>query len=333
LKQRFSRRDFLSATVVAGAASAAPRSADDQLPQAIPTRVLGKTGAKVTIIGLGCGSRFLSYGSEDAALDALNLALDSGIGYLDSAFGYNKGQSETWLGKVMKTRRKEVFLATKIEPRDGDEAMKSLDTVLKRLQTDQIDLISIHSLTDANDLAQIEAKNGILNTLYKLRDQRVIRFVGITSHTDPEVLKTALERHDFDCTQMALNAALQGMRGIGGGNQTLNPAIKSSFELAALPVALKKNLGVIGMKVYAQEALLEPGPRQKDPAMLFRYTLSLPVATTIIGMPKHEHIHQNVQWAKAFKPFSPAEMKGFSRETAEQYKASIDRRFADHIDA
>lgn len=333
MNQRFSRRDFLGATVLAGGASAGSLSAADELPKSIPTRVLGKTGAKVTIIGMGCGSRFLSYGDEDNALKALNLAIDSGIGYLDSAYGYNRGQSETWVGKVMKTRRKEVFLATKIEPRNGDEAMKSLDSVLKRLQTDQIDLISIHSLSDENDLAQIEAKDGILNTLYKLRDQKVIRFVGITSHTDPVVLKTALERHDFDCTQMALNAAQQGMRGIGGGNQALNPAIKTSFELVALPVAVKKNLGIIGMKVYAQEALLAPGPKQKDPATLFRYTLSLPIATAIVGMPMHEHIHQNVLWAKAFKPLSSSEMKDYAHETAEQYKASIDLKFADHVDA
>jgi uncharacterized protein len=319
--------------VVAGAASAGSLSAAEELPKSIPTRVLGKTGAKVTIIGMGCGSRFLSYGDEDNALKALNLAIDCGIGYLDSAYGYNRGQSETWVGKVMKTRRKEVFLATKIEPRNGDEAMKSLDTVLKRLQTDQIDLISIHSLSDENDLAQIEAKDGILNTLYKLRDQKVIRFVGITSHTDPVVLKTALERHDFDCTQMALNAAQQGMRGIGGGNQTLNPAIKTSFELVALPVAVKKNLGIIGMKVYAQEALLAPGPKQKDPVKLFRYTLSLPIATAIVGMPMHEHIRQNVLWAKAFKPLSSGEMKDYAHETAEQYKASIDLKFAGHVDA
>ncbi len=197
MKQWFSRRDFLGTTIAATAAGSLP--AADESSQPIPKRILGKTGATVTIIGMGCGSRWLSYGNEDSALEALNLALDSGIGYLDSAYGYNRGQSETWVGKVMKSRRKEVFLATKIEPRNGDEAMKLLDNALKRMQTDQIDLISIHSLTSEDDLAQIEANDGILKTLYKFRDQKVTRFVGITSHTDPVVLKTALERHDFDC--------------------------------------------------------------------------------------------------------------------------------------
>ena len=331
MKQRFSRRDFLGTTIAATAAGSL--SAADESAQPIPTRVLGKTGAKVTMIAMGCGNRWLSYGSEESALEALNLALDSGIGYLDTAYGYSRGQSETWIGKVMKTRRREVFLATKIEPRNGDEAMKLLDNALKRLQTDQIDLISVHSLTNEDDLAQVEAKDGILNTLYKLRDQKVTRFVGITSHTDPMVLKSALERHDFDCCQMALNAALQGMRAGGGGNMAINPAMKTSFELVALPVAVKKNLGIIGMKMMAQDALLEPGPRQKDPAKLFRYTLSLPIATAIIGMPKHEHIVRNAEWARAFTPLSNNEMKEFSRQTAEQYKASIDLKFDGHIDA
>jgi len=233
----------------------------------------------------------------------------------------------------MKSRRKEVFLATKIEPRNGDAAMRLLDGVLKRLQTDQVDLISVHSLAGEDDLAQIEAPDGVLNVLYKLRDQKVTRFVGITSHTDPVVLKTALERHDFDCTQMALNAALQGMRATGGGNQTLNPAIKTSFELVALPVAVKKNLGIIGMKMMAQGALLESGPRAKDPAKLFRYTLSLPIATAIIGMPKLDHIRENTQWARAFTPLSEREMRDYANETATQYKAAVDLRFRDHIDA
>src|SRR5580700_11678257 len=114
----------------------------------------------------------------------------------------------------------------------------------------------------------------------------------------------------------------RGMRAGGGGNQTLNPVIKTSFELVALPDAVKKNLGIIGMKVMAQDALLEPGPKQKDPARLFRYTLSLPIATAIIGMPKPEHIRENARWARAFTPLSSTEMREYSHETAAQYKAA-----------
>ncbi len=327
MPDRFTRRTFFE-TVAAGAAVTGVAAADESGP--IPTRVLGKTGAKVTIVALGCGNRLQRYG-EEGAIQAIQTALGQGIGYLDTAFGYGHGTSESWIGQVMKTRRKQVFLATKIEPRGGDEAMRTLEGSLKRLQTDQIDLIHVHGLTTAEDLAQIEAKDGVLQALYKLRDQKVCRFVGITSHSDPAVLKTALERHDFDCTQMALNAAMQGFMTGTGGNMAPNPDLKTSFQDVALPVAVQKNLGIIGMKVMGQDNLLQ-GPAKVDPAMLFRYTLSLPVATVVLGMPTHDFIRQNATWARAFQPMSGPEMKEFSRQTSVQHKASIDRIFADHVD-
>ena len=125
-----------------------------------------------------------------------------------------------------------------------------------------MDLIHIHSLTTEDDLARIEAKGGVLEQLQKLRDQKITRFIGITSHTDPSVLKMALERHDFDCTQMALNAALVGMKS-GKNGMVPNEAIKTSFETAALPVANRKQMGVIAMKVFAQDALIGQATPEK----------------------------------------------------------------------
>jgi uncharacterized protein len=329
MRDRFTRRGFLG-TVAAGAAVPSGLIGAEG---PIPTRVLGKTGASVTIVALGCGNRLAKYG-EEGAIQAIHKALDSGVGYLDTAYGYGRGNSETWVGQVMKTRRKQVFLATKIEPRNGEEATRILEQSLKRLQTDQIDLIHVHGLGNEKDLALIEAKDGVLNALYKLRDQKMTRFIGITSHTDPMVLKTAIERHDIDVVQMALNAAHQGFQSGTGGNMAPIPGMKTSFQDVALPAAQKKNLGIIGMKVMGQDHLLEPGPKAKDPAMLFRYTLSLPnVATVVLGMPKHEFIFQNANWARSFKPLTEAEMKEFSRQTTEQHKASIDLKFRDHVDA
>ena len=152
----------------------------------MPTRVLGKTGVRVSILAMGGGSRFLMYKEEDKALEALNRAFDLGITYMDTAFGYGNGLSEERVGKVMKDRRKGIFLATKINKRKGDEAMKILEGSLKRLQTDQVDLIHIHDLKGADDLAAAEAKDGVLAVLRKLRDQKVTRFIGVTSHTDPD---------------------------------------------------------------------------------------------------------------------------------------------------
>jgi uncharacterized protein len=325
---KISRREFLGTAaltgVAAGAAGATPVAGD-----AMPTRVLGRTGAHVSILAMGGGSRFLMYKDEDKALEALNRAFDLGITYMDTAYGYGDGLSEERVGKVMKTRRKGIFLVTKINKRKGDEAQRVLEGSLKRLQTDHLDLIHVHSLTDEHDLADVEAPDGVLKVLMKLRDQKVTRFIGITSHTDPAVLKTALERHDFDCTQMALNAARVGM-GSGKNGMVPNEAMKISFEDVALPVAHRKKMGVIAMKVFAQEALLGQAPVEK----LLYYSLSLPgVTLAVAGMPKFEFIDQNVALVKAFKPLPPGEMKQLSGHLADHNKAALDRFFSTHVDA
>ncbi|MFN7994842.1 MAG: aldo/keto reductase [Bryobacteraceae bacterium] len=319
---KISRRDFLGTAALTGVAAYAGTGS-------MPTRVLGKTGARVSILAMGGGSRFLMYKDEDKALEALNRAFDLGITYMDTAYGYGNGASEERVGKVMKTRRKGIFLATKINARKGDEAQRILEGSMKRLQTDQVDLIHVHSLTDEKDLADIEAPDGVLNVLQKLKEQKVTRFIGITSHTDPVVLKTALERHDFDCTQMALNAARAGMKN-GATGMVPNEALKTSFEDVALPVARKKKMGVIAMKVFAQEALVGQAPPEK----LLYYSLSLPgVSLAVAGMPKFEFIDQNVALVKAYKPLPAAEMKQLSSTLADRNKAALDRFFSNHVDA
>jgi uncharacterized protein len=315
-----SRRRFLESAALAGAASTL-LNADTDPKTGMPMRVLGRTGARVSILAFGCGSRFLAYGNEEKAQAALNKALDLGITYVDTAYGYGDGKSETWVGGVMKTRREQVWLATKVNVRKADEAKRIIEGSLQRLQTHKVDLIHIHSLTDEDDLKAIEAHDGVLQLLYKLREQKVTRAIGITSHTDPAVLRKALERHDFDCTQMALNAARVGM-----ASPSSDPGA-ASFEALALPIANKKNMGVIAMKVFAQEKLSGKAPVEK----LISYSLSLPVSAAVVGMPKPEHIEQNIAIAKAFTPMPKEQMYELSSELASQ-KASIDRFFADHVD-
>ena len=326
---RISRRRFLETTTFGTLANAAI-GAEIGKTGLLPKRPLGRTGVPVSILAMGGGSRFLMYKEEDKALEALNRAFDLGITYMDTAFGYGSGLSETRVGKVMAARRKKdgIFLATKIEARSGDEAARTVEGSLKRLQTDQIDLVHIHSLEDEADLAQIEAKDGILNRLLKFRDEKAIRFVGITCHNDPTVLAKALERHDFDCTQMALNAALAGMKG-GKHGMEINEAMKTSFETVALPVAVRKKMGIIAMKIYAQEGLTGEAPAEK----LLYYSLSLPVSLAVVGMPSLDFIEQNVQLARAFKPLAKSEMQQLSGTLAPKHKMALDRRFANHIDA
>jgi predicted aldo/keto reductase-like oxidoreductase len=315
------RRDFLAtsaALTVAGAAEAKDERTG------MPMRTLGKTGQKVSVLAFGSGSRWLAYKEEDKALDAMTKALDLGVTYIDTAYGYGNGQSETWVGKLMPARRKDVFLATKVNARKGDEAKRIIEGSLRRLNTDQVDLLHIHSLLDEKDLAEIEAPGNVLDVVRSMRDQKVARFIGITSHTDPAVLKTALERHDFNCTQMALNAAKAGM---AKGVSAYGEQHEHSFESLALPVAVQKKMGIIAMKVFAQEQIKAPA---KD---LIRYSLSLPVTACVVGMPKLEFVEENISLAKAFKPLGREEMRRISGELVPTHKAKIDAFFADHIDA
>jgi aryl-alcohol dehydrogenase-like predicted oxidoreductase len=321
-----SRRRFLESTALSSLAGSVAAGAEVNSKTGMPTRVLGRTGARVSVLAFGCGSRFLAYKDPDKAAEALNRALDQGITYVDTAYSYGNGTSETWVGRVMKTRRQGIWLTTKVQDRNGDNAMRIIEGSLKRLQTDHVDLIHIHSMTDEADLAKSEAKDGVLPVLLKLRDQKVTRAIGITSHTDPAVLKKALERHDFDCTQMALNAARAGMRNAPGG---MAPNyIHDSFESLALPVAKRKNMGVIAMKVFAQEGLVGKAPVEK----LIQYSMSLPVSAIVVGMPRLDFVDQNIALVKTLKPMPASEMKKFSDEMAAEHKARLDTWFHGHVD-
>ncbi|HEY3839909.1 MAG TPA: aldo/keto reductase [Bryobacteraceae bacterium] len=321
-----SRRKFLE-TTAAGALAANSLSAA-KAGSEMPTRVLGKTGAKVSVLAFGGGSRFLKYNDDDAVA-AVQKAMELGVNYFDSADDYGKDHhSEAMIGKAIKGRRDGLFLATKLSNRDPEKSFSIVEASLKAFGTDHLDLLHIHALLEEDDLAKIEAKGGVLDQVLKMRDQKMTRFIGITSHMDPAVLKTALERHDFDCTQMALNGALVGMTN-GRGGMVPNEAIKSSFETLALPVANRKKMGVIAMKVMAQDALIGPA----EPSKLMYYSLSLPVTAVVIGMPKMEHIEENCKLAKAFKPLAPGERKEMSDHLSTKYKAQLDHFFHNHIDA
>jgi predicted aldo/keto reductase-like oxidoreductase len=294
----------------------------------LPTRVLGKTGIVVPIVGFGSGSRFMMYAEEDKALEALNHALDLGITYIDTAHSYGNGKSEERIGKLMGARRRDVTLATKLSARTADDAKRQIELSLKRLQTDHLDVLHIHALASLDDLAKIEASDGILKALYAARDQKITRAIGITCHADPVALKTALERHEFDCTQMALNAAMARMAE-GQGGMKATPMREGGFEELALPVAVRKQMGVIGMKIFGQEQILDAAPI----ASLLRYTLSLPVSLTSLGMPKLEYVTRNAEIARTFKPMSEAERRDLAEAISKERKVSMANFFRDHQDA
>jgi len=282
--------------------------------KSLPTRTLGRTGAKVSILAFGCGSRFLMYEDEEKATAILNHAIDNGITYLDTAYSYGDGKSETRVGKVMATRRKDVWLATKIPDRTRDEFMRRLEGSLKRLQTDHLDLLHIHSLGNADDLTKIEAPNGAMKALREAREQKMCRAIGMTSHTSGQVLATAIQHNDLDCVQMALNASQNG-----------------SFEAAALPAARAKNLGIIAMKVTGQEFLLGSEPGKTDINSLLRYSLSLPVTAAVVGMPKQDMVDANIEIARSFAPFPEAEMERL-RNSLQPSREGLEKRLSGHHD-
>src|SRR5262245_60478916 len=187
METRWSRRDFLKTTtaaVILGSTNQALGAASGSLAK----RRLGKTGELISCIGFGSGSRFCSIIDEAAAQALLERAFNLGINYFDTAGSYTRRPierlSEKRLGEFIKPRRKDIFLATKIDPRDKDGALRSVDLSLKFLQTDYLDLIQIHSLGNLDDLDRMGGSNGVIAAIEQLKAQKVARYIGITGHND-----------------------------------------------------------------------------------------------------------------------------------------------------
>jgi uncharacterized protein len=302
MKTHWTRREFLKTTTAAVVLAAAERSLG-AAASSLSKRRLGKTGEMISCIGFGSGSRFCSIPDEDAAQALLERAFSHRINYFDTAGAYTRRPlerlSEKRLGEFSKKRRKEIFLATKIDPRDRDGALRSVETSLKFLQTDYIDLIQIHSLSNLDDLNHIGSANGVLSAVQQLKDEKVVRFIGITGHNDGAAMAEALRRHDFDTVLMALNAA-----------QSANPIAQQkmepipAFEQSALPVALQKNMGILSMKVMGQGMLVGNGSGRAAPAELLQFNLSQPVASVVIGCEQMARLEENLQVALNFTPIS-----------------------------
>ncbi len=299
---KVSRRRFVK-TVVGGAAAATLIGHGTESIEAyaktleqetdMPVRSLGKTGYKAKIFSLGGQATLEEAGRDDEAHAIVNRAIDLGVNYIDTARVYGKGVSETYIGSVMKTRRKEVFLASKTRERSYDGSMRSLEESLKALQTDHLDLWQLHNVRTQEDLDQIFANDGAIKALEKARDQKMVRFLGITGHKDPFILKKAIEQYPFDSILMALNAADKH---------------KMSFIDNLLPVAVEKKMSIIGMKVPARGKIFhEGGITAMKQAM--SYVLTLPVSSTIVGISNVKELEENVQIAREFKPLNAAQMK------------------------
>ena len=291
------RRNFLRTTSAAAAgAFLAPVVACSTSPydsKGLPTTILGKTGARIPTLVFGTGSRFMT-ADENSGLALLEFALDNGLYYWDTASSYknDKEFSEERLGKILKSRRSEVFLSTKAGERTGEEIKRTVETSLKRLQTDYIDIYQIHSITNEDEVRKFGDKDGVLPVLQKLKEEGVIRNIGFTGNTSASAMKLAAELYAFDTMLIALNHQQQG---------------NESFEEEPIPYAASKGMGVIAMKVIRPRETVQG----LDPADLIKYAMSLDgVTVPIIGMETKEVMQKNIDIIRDFKePLSKEKME------------------------
>ena len=248
----------------------------------LPQRVLGSTGVKVTILGLGGEGVLRTFGYDREAQAMIAAALEVGITYFETARAYSG--SEAYLGKALKGRRDGVFLTSKSHGRTRDEAEEHLAATLRNLRTDHLDLWQIHDVRTKSDLEALTATGGALEAFRWAKEEGYARFIGVTGHHDPDILRQALDLYDFDTVLLPVNPA--------------EPRSRSFLPLAR--EALDRGLGVIGMKVLARGLV-----SQLDLAPVrdyVHYALSQPVSLVVIGCDTPEHVRELAAAVQEFQP-------------------------------
>ncbi len=293
------RREFVHMGATGTAAVLLGNQSASHAQPPMPERPLGRTGHNVRLFSLGGQATLEKQGTRDESVAIINRAIDLGVNYIDTA-RYGNGISQTYIGEVMKTRRKEVFLATKTRDRTRDGSLKLLEESLRLLQTDRLDLWQLHNITQIKELDQIFSKDGAIEAMKKARDEKIVRFLGITGHFDPDVLIEGIQRFEFDTILMALNPS--------------DPHILP-FQTKLLPLANQKKMGIIAMKVPARGRLFREGgiTSMKD---AMTYVLSKQVSTVIVGCDNTKQVEENVEIARGFRPLSAEKMAELERLTA-----------------
>ncbi|MFQ5844391.1 MAG: aldo/keto reductase [Planctomycetota bacterium] len=263
---RVTRRTFIAGSAAAGLNLAAPWPLfADERP--MPMRELGSTGVKVSLAGLGTAQWREQTLSDADAVRILHRAIDLGVNYVDTAYSYGRGHAERRIGLGLEGgRRDKVFVATKTIPRDRAGAARELETSLRRLRTDRVDLWQFHALRRTADTDRILGEGGAMEAAVAARKAGKVRFVGITGHYDPGVFVDAMNRHDFDTLLIPLNC--------------IDPHHRS-FEEQALPPARKKKVGVIAMKVHCSGRLAGDGIVPAEECL--RYSYGLSISCCIVG--------------------------------------------------
>ena len=257
----------------------------------IPKRKLGKTGVEVTIMGLGGEGILRTYGYEKEAYALINQAIDLGIGYFESARAYSG--SESYYGLALNERRNEIFLTSKSHARDKRGALGHLHETLENMNTDYLDLWQVHDVRTEDDMAQIFGPDGAIEAFVEAKEKGWARFVGVTGHQDPFILRRCIEIYDFDTVLIPVNPA--------------EPAFESFLD-NVIPLANEREMGIIGMKVYFRGLATKiPGFKGMEPYL--RFALSQPISTVVIGCDNVDQLEENVNLARSFKSLSKEEAK------------------------
>ena len=307
MKSSFSRRALLEAVGAAVTTAACTRKSiagvaqmqsDPPEVQTMPMRRLGRTGVEVSLMGLG--GAHLGPPSEKDAVRIVREAIDHGVTFLDNCWDYHGGECERRMGKALRGGyRQNVFLMTKLDGRTADAAAQQLDQSLRRLETDHVDLLQIHEVIRDSDPARVFAEGGAIEALIAAREAGKTRFIGFTGHKSPSMHLAMLEmarRHGFrfDAVQMPLNV-MDAQYG------------EESFERRVLPVLVREDIGVLGMKPLGSGILLQS--HAVTAVECLRYAMSLPVSVTITGVDSTDVLHQDLHAALGFEPMTEDEKR------------------------
>jgi predicted aldo/keto reductase-like oxidoreductase len=303
------RRDFLEKATAASGLAAAPLISQ-ALGQTASSggmiyRQLGRTGEKVSAIGLG-GFHIGGQKDEQESIRIIRGAIDRGITFLDNCWDYHGGSSELRMGKALADGyRQKVFLMSKIDGRNRETAARQIDESLKRLQTDRIDLMQFHEIIRMEDPDRIFAPGGAMEAMRAAKQAGKIRFIGFTGHKDPLVHQRMLEvaaanRFRFDAVQMPLNVMDAHFR---------------SFERKVLPMLQRNGIGVLGMKPMGDGVILQS--KVVTPIECLHYALSLPTSTVITGIDSMPILDQAIEAARTFKQMGKTEISALLARTAQ----------------
>jgi aryl-alcohol dehydrogenase-like predicted oxidoreductase len=278
----------------------------DSTTTGMPYRTLGRTGERVSAIGLGGWHLSLPQVDEPLSLRLVRTAIDRGISFMDNSWDYNEGKSETRMGRALRDGyREKVFLMSKIDGRSKQEAARQLDESLRRLQTDRLDLVQHHEILRYEDPHRIFDEDGANAALLEARQAGKLRYIGFTGHKDPHIHLYMLEvarQHGFafDTVQMPLNVMDAHYR---------------SFGRLVLPELVKQQIGVLGMKPMANGIILKS--KTASAAECLRYALNLPTSVVITGCDSMDVLEQALEVARTFRPMVDAEVAALLARTAQ----------------